>query len=107
MDLLGLPPNATAEQVKRSYLQAVKETHPDHSTDPQASEQVMELNDAWDIYRKQKWISRTTADSGSFTTFGVGCSFSDDPEEQRERAAVMEQASRGRINQRTLSGRPK
>ena len=42
---------------------------------------------------------------GSFTRFGVGCSFSDSPQERAERASLMEQASRGLINTLAPSGK--
>ena len=58
----------------------------------------MQLKDAWDAFRRQRH-----EESGTFTAFGVGCSFSDSDEEKDERAALMAEASLGRMNQRTLS----
>jgi hypothetical protein len=58
----------------------------------------VDLKDAWDEYDKiakvmKKGIGRET--QSNFTMFGVGCSFSDSPDEQQKRAEIMDQACRG------------
>ena len=100
LDLLDLPPGAPREHVRRCYLRALMQTHPDHSTSPDAAEEMMVLREAWEHYLHTE---RGEGDKDGFTAFGVGCSFSDSADEQRERAEVTEMASRGKMNQRKLA----
>ena len=60
----------------------------------------MVLREAWEHYLHTE---RGEGDKDGFTAFGVGCSFSDSADEQRERAEVTEMASRGKMNQRKLA----
>lgn len=61
--------------------------------------QFVELQDAWDRYetvvRMMKNVTGGDKEESNFTMFGVGCSFSDSPEEQRRRAEITDQACRG------------
>ena len=82
-EMLGLPPSAPREHVRTAYLEALLREHPDHNIeDPQAStSRLIALNDAWQCYR-QAHRDDDAVDSEGFTAFGVGCSFSDGPEER-------------------------
>lgn len=101
LDLLALPPETPREEVRRSYLREVLRVHPDNSSDPEATRRTIELQEAWEIYRRRRSHHDGNVHSG-FTQFGVGCSFDDSAEEQRIRAEVTEQASRGALNQRAF-----
>ena len=100
LDILGLPPETPHEQVRQAYLFAAMQTHPDQNDRADAADRMAELQAAWVAYRQQTRLP--TDGAHGFTDFGVGCSFDDSEEEQRQRSAVMDQASRGRINQRAL-----
>ena len=58
-----------------------------------------ELRDAWSGYEEvAKRMGRVVKGDGmgaNFTHFGVGCSFSDSPEETERRGDIMDQAGRG------------
>jgi hypothetical protein len=61
-------------------------------------EKFVDLKEAWDDYEKVGKLTKSRSDrdiQNNFTMFGVGCSFSDNPDEQRRRAEIMDQASRG------------
>ncbi len=62
-------------------------------------EAFVELQDAWAAYdnmaKKMKGKSDNIVVEDNFTMFGVGCSFSDNPSEQRMRAEIMDQACKG------------
>ena len=89
--------------MRKSYLDTVLRIHPDRSNDPQAHQQLAALNDAWESYRRQRGRAAISSQADGFTEFGVGCSFADDDAERQKRTEVMEQASKGRMNQRTLA----
>jgi len=59
--------------------------------------QFVELQEAWDRYEEvAKMIARVgRPEDANFTLFGVGCSFSDSPQERAMRDEIMDQASRG------------
>jgi hypothetical protein len=49
-ELLGVPPHATVEEIRRAYRQRSKDVHPDlHQASRDATEQMMHLNQAWEI----------------------------------------------------------
>jgi hypothetical protein len=63
-------------------------------------EAFVELQEAWDAYDRISKHMRDSTKNGrivqeNFTLFGVGCSFSDNPEESRMRAEIMDQAGKG------------
>ena len=48
--LLGVPENATQDEIKRAYRRKAKECHPDlHPNDPNAARKMNELNEAYDM----------------------------------------------------------
>ena len=91
--------------------------HPDkqHSSsstrDEAAHEKFVQLQNAWEAYNVSARMFRQTThtkskqreksddddddDDNDFTLFGVGCSFSDSPEERKLRDEIMDQACRG------------
>lgn len=102
--------------LRTAYLEKLHFIHPDksahkatrdeqHSTPRTRSnkddlhQQFVELQEAWDQYetviRMLKNVKGGEKEEANFTLFGVGCSFSDSPEEQRKRAEITDQACRG------------
>lgn len=67
------------------------------SSQPPLHGQFVELQDAWDKYEEvAKMIARVgKPEDANFTLFGVGCSFSDSPQERAMREEIMDQAARG------------
>ena len=57
LDLLDLPPSTPRDEVRKKYLDAVLRTHPDilRTDDPEAHQQLIALNNAWEGYRRLKW----------------------------------------------------
>ena len=102
-ELLDAPQDTPAPQMRTLYLSALIETHPDHSKAPDAAGRMHELMEAWERYQLLR--KRDPSDADGFATFGVGCSFCDNPAERAQRAELMEQASTGRMNQRAIRGR--
>ena len=99
--LTDLSPVRLAQLIR--HLDTVLRIHPDRSNDPQAHQQLVALNDAWESYRRQRGRAAVSSQADGFTEFGVGCSFADDDAERQKRTELMEQASKGRMNQRTLA----
>ena len=71
-EIIGVPRDATPEQIRRAYLQKVKEIHPDNFDQvkqrarwEQANEQLKELNEAYSILKNQD--TRAGHDSGATT----------------------------------------
>lgn len=61
-------------------------------------DRFVDLKEAWDDYEKIAKLMKNKSDrdtQNNFTMFGVGCSFSDNPDEQRRRSEIMDQAGRG------------
>ncbi|KAK1738403.1 hypothetical protein QTG54_011072 [Skeletonema marinoi] len=108
-------------QLRMAYLQKVHIMHPDKqrlsssTRDESAHEKFVQLQNAWEAYNISARMFRKTnhgkrkqgenSDDGNddFTMFGVGCSFSDSPEERRLRDEIMEQACRGWLPSGALS----
>jgi hypothetical protein len=67
------------------------------SSQPPLHDQFVELQDAWDKYEEvAKMLARVgKPEDANFTLFGVGCSFSDSPQERAMREEIMDQAARG------------
>ena len=71
-EVLGVPRNATPDQVKTAYRALAKKYHPDHSADPQladvANEKMAEINEAYDLIMSGKAQSYQSAgQSGSYS----------------------------------------
>jgi len=41
LDVLGLPPNATNQQIKRRYRELAKKYHPDRGGDPREMQRII------------------------------------------------------------------
>lgn len=49
-DLLGVPPTASAGEIRAAYRRLIKESHPDlNRSDPRAAERTRLLNEAWEV----------------------------------------------------------
>jgi len=71
-----------------------------------ATTYFIELQDAWKNYDNfYKHMRQSLGDQGegNFTMFGVGCSFSDNPEERELRNEIMDQACKGWFSAGSLS----
>jgi hypothetical protein len=69
-EIVGVPRDATSDQIRRAYLHKVKEIHPDNFDQvkerarwEQANEQLKELNEAYSILKNQD--SRASHDGGA------------------------------------------
>ena len=101
-------------ELRTAYLERLHDIHPDKSAHKSVTtseqndvrpgkgelhRQFVELQEAWDRYetvmRMMKNVQGGEKEEPSFTMFGVGCSFSDTPEEQKRRAEITDQACRG------------
>ena len=103
--------------LKTAFLQRVHDIHPDKRAHKQKGveddcgaghEEFVSLQEAWTDYEKMaKMMTRVGSGSSdaNFTLFGVGCSFSDSPDEQRKRSEIMDQAGRGWLTAGVLSER--
>ena len=115
-------------ELKAAFLQRVHDVHPDkraHRQDAHKQndadrndspskangvghEEFVRLQEAWSDYEKMaKMMTRVGSGSSdaNFTLFGVGCSFSDSPAEQRKRSEIMDQAGRGWLTAGVLAER--
>lgn len=97
--------------LRKAYLERIHSIHPDkfahHETKVENDTQnvkddlhsrFVELQDAWDRYEmvaKMMNVTKGDKHEGSFTMFGVGCSFADSPEERALRSEITDQACRG------------
>ena len=79
--ILGLPRNATDEQLKKAYRKMAMEYHPDRNGSPGADEQFKEINEAYEVLsdaNKRAFYDRTGrspgngGDSMGFDTFEFG-----------------------------------
>src|SRR5260221_7971831 len=48
-EALGLPPTATAEQIKRKYRELARLYHPDVNSSPEASQKILSINQAYRV----------------------------------------------------------
>ena len=83
---------STQEEIRAAYMQMALKTHPDHNRADDAAEQMANLQRLW----KEYLLSSRRGEG--FTDFGIGCSFDDNEDEAAERAALVEQASRGLLD---------
>ena len=105
-------------QLRTAYLQKLHIVHPDkHRSsssirDEKAHRKFVQLQNAWEAYNISARMFRQPGNSkrqddeennNDFTMFGVGCSFSDSPEERKLRDEIMDQACRGWLPSGALS----
>ena len=76
-DVLGLPRNATGEEIKRAFRKLAFQYHPDHNKGPGAEDKFKEINEAYQVLSNPE--KRSTYDrygrvttEGSFSDFGFG-----------------------------------
>ena len=48
-EVLGVPRDATAEQIKRAYRKKAMQVHPDVTDDPDAEEKFKAVNEAYEV----------------------------------------------------------
>jgi DnaJ domain len=56
--VLGVAPNASAEEVAAAYRNLAKRWHPDRAEGPQAARRMAEINAAYDLLRSERWLAR-------------------------------------------------
>jgi hypothetical protein len=56
--VLGVAPNASAEEVAAAYRSLAKRWHPDRAEGPQAARRMAEINAAYDLLRSERWLAR-------------------------------------------------
>jgi len=87
-------------KLKELYLDKLHRIHPDKHPTKQGHDAFVELQSAWEAYgclSKSGRRIKGNCKEGSFTMFGVGCSFSDSPLEQDLRRDFTDQACQGFI----------
>lgn len=99
------------DDLRRLYLQRLQDLHPDTQGQRAASNvssnivskrnshaEFVELQEAWENFTSVRVAGSSRGKCGSdgtFTRFGVGCSFSDNESEREQRNKIMDQACRG------------
>lgn len=77
--VLGVPPNATDEEVKAAYRKLAKKYHPDNYADSPladlAGEKMKEVNEAYDQVVKERRNRGTGGRSGPYGSAGTGGSY--------------------------------
>jgi curved DNA-binding protein CbpA len=56
--VLGVAPDASAEEVAAAYRSLAKRWHPDRADGPQAVRRMAEINAAYDLLRSERWLAR-------------------------------------------------
>lgn len=66
-EILGVAPNATADEIKKAYRKKARENHPDlNPNDPAAAKRMNEINDAYDrLSNPEKYAARPGSSQGS------------------------------------------
>lgn len=60
--VLGVPRNASEEEIKKAYRKKAKEYHPDlHPNDPTAAEKMNQINEAYDMLKNPEKYERRRA----------------------------------------------
>jgi len=81
--VLGVPKNATEEEIKRAYRQLARQYHPDLNPDPQAADKMREINEAYEVLsdpeKRARYDQTGSAEeagfgpfTGGFGDFGIG-----------------------------------
>ncbi|MDE1834810.1 MAG: DnaJ domain-containing protein [Candidatus Micrarchaeota archaeon] len=73
-EILGVPRNATSDQIKKAYRELALKLHPDRNKDPKATEHFKEINEAYAVLGDEK--KRKQYDS--FGAEGFGQRFTSD-----------------------------
>jgi DnaJ domain len=61
LEVLGLPPSATADDVTAAYRRLAKHWHPDRRGGAEAAARMAEINSAYDLLRAATWNEHVTA----------------------------------------------
>ena len=69
-EVLGVPEDATQEEIRRAYRAAARREHPDVSGRPDAAERMQSLNDAFRVLGDEK--TRDAYDHGRIPPQGWG-----------------------------------
>jgi hypothetical protein len=56
--VLGVAPDASADEVAAAYRSLAKRWHPDRAQGPQAARRMAEINAAYDLLRSERWQAR-------------------------------------------------
>lgn len=48
-EVLGVPRNASKQEIKKAYYNLAKKYHPDHNKDPGAQEKFKEISNAYEV----------------------------------------------------------
>jgi len=76
-EVLGLPRNASGEEIKRAFRKLAFQYHPDHNRDPEAEDKFKEINEAYQVLsdpekrRSYDRYGRVVTEEG-FPDFGFG-----------------------------------
>ncbi len=77
-DILGVPRNATDDQIKKAYRELVRKYHPDVSKDPNATEKFKEVQEAYQVLSDPK--KRAAYDQFGKAGVGMGAGASSGPQ---------------------------
>src|SRR4051794_14760591 len=53
-ELLGVPPDADTEEIRRAYRKLARENHPDINKDPAAEDRFKEISEAYELLRDEE-----------------------------------------------------
>ena len=79
-EILGVPRDASTEQVKRAFRKLAFQYHPDHNNDTEAEERFKEINEAYEVisdaekraFYNQYGRVATSGGAGGFDSFNFG-----------------------------------
>jgi len=72
-EILGIPKNATPEEIKKAYRQLALRYHPDRNKSPDAEEKFKEINEAYEVLSDPK--KRKAYDQFGHAAFSPGSGF--------------------------------